>query len=186
MSILYSDGSNKPYQYYMDWSQFLETNAARGLQVNPSAHQTAHQTILGFKPFDHAVVPISGIELVQKIQKNQFKTGKWVAAQPQCRNFGMLYWPLDPKYRKPEARSPLTKFAPQPKKDHSSARTRKRGPDTIKTIVEFRYEARAAIRSSRPGARFKERSKKCGVIVYDQLESPDLPGFGMAEIVPQW
>ena len=32
--------------------------------------------MLGFKRFDHAAVTISGIELVQKIQKYQFKTGK--------------------------------------------------------------------------------------------------------------
>ncbi len=32
--------------------------------------------MLGFKRFDHAAVTISGIELVQKIQKHQFKTGK--------------------------------------------------------------------------------------------------------------
>ena len=32
--------------------------------------------MLGFKRFDNAAVTISGIELVQKIQKNQFKTGK--------------------------------------------------------------------------------------------------------------
>ncbi len=31
---------------------------------------------LGIKRFDHAAVTISGIELVQKIQKHQFKTGK--------------------------------------------------------------------------------------------------------------
>ena len=30
----------------------------------------------GFKRFDHASMTISGIELVQKIQKHQFKTGK--------------------------------------------------------------------------------------------------------------
>src|SRR6266851_5552807 len=32
--------------------------------------------MLGFKRFDHAAVTISGIELVQKIQKHQFKTGQ--------------------------------------------------------------------------------------------------------------
>ena len=32
--------------------------------------------MLGFKRFDNAAVTISGIELVQKIQKHQFKTGK--------------------------------------------------------------------------------------------------------------
>ncbi len=32
--------------------------------------------MLGFKRFDHAAVTISGIELVQKIQKKQFKTGE--------------------------------------------------------------------------------------------------------------
>ena len=32
--------------------------------------------MLGFKWFDHAAVTISGIELVQKIQKHQLKTGK--------------------------------------------------------------------------------------------------------------
>ncbi len=32
--------------------------------------------MLGFKRLDHAAVTISGIELVQKIQKHQFKTGK--------------------------------------------------------------------------------------------------------------
>ena len=32
--------------------------------------------MLGFKRFDHAAVTISGIELMQKIQKHQFKTGK--------------------------------------------------------------------------------------------------------------
>jgi transposase-like protein len=32
--------------------------------------------MLGFKRFDYAAVTISGIELVQKIQKDQFKTGK--------------------------------------------------------------------------------------------------------------
>jgi transposase-like protein len=31
--------------------------------------------MLGFKWFDSAAVTISGIELVQKIQKHQFKTG---------------------------------------------------------------------------------------------------------------
>jgi len=32
--------------------------------------------MLGFKRFDHAAVTISGIELVQKIQNHQFKTGQ--------------------------------------------------------------------------------------------------------------
>jgi transposase-like protein len=32
--------------------------------------------MLGFKRFDHGAVRISGIELVQKIQKHHFKTGK--------------------------------------------------------------------------------------------------------------
>jgi transposase-like protein len=32
--------------------------------------------MLGFKRFDNAAVTISGIELVQKIPKHQFKTGK--------------------------------------------------------------------------------------------------------------
>jgi transposase-like protein len=32
--------------------------------------------MLGFKPFDNAVVTISGIELAEKIKKGQFKTGK--------------------------------------------------------------------------------------------------------------
>ena len=32
--------------------------------------------MLGFKRLDHAAVTISGMELVQKIQKPQFKTGK--------------------------------------------------------------------------------------------------------------
>jgi hypothetical protein len=32
--------------------------------------------MLGFKRFDNAAVTISGIELVQKIQKHKFKTGK--------------------------------------------------------------------------------------------------------------
>ena len=32
--------------------------------------------MLGFQRFDHAAVTLSGIELVQKIQKQQFKTGK--------------------------------------------------------------------------------------------------------------
>ena len=32
--------------------------------------------MLGFKRFDHAAVTISGIELMQKIQKHQFKIGK--------------------------------------------------------------------------------------------------------------
>jgi transposase-like protein len=32
--------------------------------------------MLGFKRFDNATVTISGIELAQKIQKHQFKTGK--------------------------------------------------------------------------------------------------------------
>ncbi len=31
--------------------------------------------MLGFKRFDHAAVTVSGIELVQKIQKHQFKIG---------------------------------------------------------------------------------------------------------------
>jgi transposase-like protein len=31
--------------------------------------------MLGFKRFDSAAVTISGIELMQKIQKHQFKTG---------------------------------------------------------------------------------------------------------------
>jgi transposase-like protein len=31
--------------------------------------------ILGFKRFDHAAVTISGIELAEKIKKEQFKTG---------------------------------------------------------------------------------------------------------------
>jgi transposase-like protein len=34
------------------------------------------KAMLGFKRFDHAVVTISGIELVQKIRKHQFKTGQ--------------------------------------------------------------------------------------------------------------
>jgi hypothetical protein len=32
--------------------------------------------MLGFKRLDTAAVTISGIELTQKIKKNQFKTGK--------------------------------------------------------------------------------------------------------------
>ena len=32
--------------------------------------------MLGFKRFDNAAVTIRGIELVQKIQKQQFKTGR--------------------------------------------------------------------------------------------------------------
>jgi hypothetical protein len=32
--------------------------------------------MLGFKRFDNAAGTISGIERVQRIQKNQFKTGK--------------------------------------------------------------------------------------------------------------
>ena len=31
----------------------------------------------GFKPFDHAAVTISGIELAERIKKGQFKTGKF-------------------------------------------------------------------------------------------------------------
>jgi hypothetical protein len=34
--------------------------------------------MLECKRFDHAAVTISGIELVQRIQKQQCKTGKWV------------------------------------------------------------------------------------------------------------
>ena len=32
--------------------------------------------MLGFKRFDNAVVTISGIELAEKIKKDQFRTGK--------------------------------------------------------------------------------------------------------------
>ena len=32
--------------------------------------------MLGFKRFDHAAIPISGIELAEKIKKGQFKIGK--------------------------------------------------------------------------------------------------------------
>ena len=62
--------------------------------------------MLGFKRFDQAAVTISGIKLVQKIQKHQFKTGKLGAAQPQCRNFGMLYWLPDPNFEKSEDAQP--------------------------------------------------------------------------------
>ena len=43
-------------------------------------HRRVKQRIrpmLGFKRFDNAVVTISGIELAEKIQKEQFKTGKF-------------------------------------------------------------------------------------------------------------
>ena len=33
--------------------------------------------MLGFKRFDNAAVTISGIELAEKIKKEQFKTGKF-------------------------------------------------------------------------------------------------------------
>ena len=58
--------------------------------------------MLGFKRFDHAAVTISGIELVQKIQKQQFKTGKFggrSATMPElwcCA--GRLILPLDYGY----------------------------------------------------------------------------------------
>ncbi len=45
--------------------------------------------MLGCKRFDHAAVILSGIELVQKIQKQQFKTGKLggrFATMPELRN----------------------------------------------------------------------------------------------------
>jgi hypothetical protein len=32
--------------------------------------------MLGFKRFDHAAIPISGIESAEKIKKGQFKIGK--------------------------------------------------------------------------------------------------------------
>ena len=47
-------------------------------------HRRVKQRIrpmLGFKRFDHAVVPISGIELAEKIKKGQFKTGKFGSCQ---------------------------------------------------------------------------------------------------------
>ena len=37
--------------------------------------------MLGFKRFENAVVTISGIELAEKIQKGQFKTGKLGGAE---------------------------------------------------------------------------------------------------------
>jgi hypothetical protein len=36
-----------------------------------------HHVLLGFKRFDRAAVTISGIELVQKIQKHQSKISTW-------------------------------------------------------------------------------------------------------------
>jgi hypothetical protein len=42
--------------------------------------------MLGFKRFDSAAVTISGIELVQKIQKHQFKSAHCAAAQLQRPN----------------------------------------------------------------------------------------------------
>ena len=33
--------------------------------------------MLGFQRFDHAAVTITGIELAEKIKKDQFKTGKF-------------------------------------------------------------------------------------------------------------
>ncbi len=41
-----------------------------------SNHAERTRPMLGFKRFDHAAVTIGGIELAQKIQKQQFKTDK--------------------------------------------------------------------------------------------------------------
>ena len=47
------------------------------------------RAMLGFKRFDNAAVTIRGIELVQKIQKHPFKTGKLggsAATMPELSN----------------------------------------------------------------------------------------------------
>ena len=47
-------------------------------------HRRVKQRIrpmLGFKRFDYAVVTLSGIELAEKIKKEQFKTGKLGGAE---------------------------------------------------------------------------------------------------------
>ena len=59
--------------------------------------------MLEFNRFNNAIL-IIGIELVQKIQNHQFRTGKLGGAYPQCRKFGMLYWTPDPNFRKIQRR----------------------------------------------------------------------------------
>jgi hypothetical protein len=56
--------------------------------------------MLGFKRFDNAAVTISGIELYRKFRSISLRPANWVAVQPQCRNFGTLCWPPDPKFQK--------------------------------------------------------------------------------------
>ena len=56
------------------------------------------KAMLGFKRFDNAAVTISGIELVQKIQKQQFKTGK-LGSIPQRRKPSRRASRQSPKYR---------------------------------------------------------------------------------------
>ena len=51
--------------------------------------------MLGFKRFDNAAVTISGIELADKIKKEQFKTARWEVAKRPCRKCGVLRSLLD-------------------------------------------------------------------------------------------
>src|SRR5215467_4269200 len=51
--------------------------------------------MLGFKRFDHAAVTISGIELVVKIKKGQFKTGEFGIGTGLCWNCGKRRLLLD-------------------------------------------------------------------------------------------
>jgi len=53
--------------------------------------------MLGFKRFESAAVTISGIKLVQKIQKQQFKTGTLGGHSATMPELGMPCWPPDPK-----------------------------------------------------------------------------------------
>jgi hypothetical protein len=59
--------------------------------------------MLGFKRFDSAAVTISGIELMQKIQKHQFKTGTLGGRSATMPEVGTRpCWPPDPNFRNPK------------------------------------------------------------------------------------
>jgi hypothetical protein len=70
--------------------------------------------MLGFKRFVTAAVTIRGIELAEKIKKQQFNLKPLTGKQPPLRKFGPRSWPLEST--KPLARQihTLNKIAPEP------------------------------------------------------------------------
>ena len=62
-------------------------------------HRRVKQRIrpmLGFKRFDNAAVTISGIELAEKIKKDNTRRASWAAERRQCRSCGTRHSLLEP------------------------------------------------------------------------------------------